>query len=102
VNDIVVEDFNLDGNLDVVLVGNLFVSEIETSRNDAGTGLLLLGNGNTGFKPLSHFESGLFANKDAKKAELLKDGNQKLLLIANNNDVLQVFKVGDNDNQKTN
>ena len=102
VNDIVVEDFNLDGNLDVVLVGNLFVSEIETTRNDAGTGLLLLGNGDTSFRALNHSETGLFANNDAKKAKLLKDGNQKLILIANNNDVLQVFKVGEYDNHKTN
>jgi hypothetical protein len=93
VNDMVVEDFNSDGNLDVLLVGNLFVSEIETTRNDAGTGLVLLGDGKNKFRPLNYFESGFFCKNDAKKVKLLNDGSQKLLFVANNNNVLQVFKV---------
>ena len=40
-----VEDFNEDGHLDVLTVGNMFVSEIETPRNDAGSGLLMFGDG---------------------------------------------------------
>jgi len=102
VNDIVIEDFNSDGYLDALLVGNLFVSEIETTRNDAGTGLVLLGNGDNSFLPMNHFKSGFFNNKDAKKAKLLKDENQELILIANNSDVLQVFKVVGSNNLKAN
>ncbi|MBJ6367434.1 FG-GAP-like repeat-containing protein [Snuella sedimenti] len=93
INDFVIDDFNKDGNLDVLCVGNLFVSEIETTRNDAGHGLVLLGDGKNNFKSLHFLESGIFCNKDAKKAKLLSYKNQKLLLVANNNDILQVFKV---------
>ena len=50
INDILVDDFNEDGNLDLVTIGNLFVSEIETPRNDAGNGLLMYGNGNGSFE----------------------------------------------------
>ena len=92
VNDILVRDFNFDGNLDVLLVGNLFVSEIETTRNDAGTGVVLLGDGKNNFKEMSSFESGFFAREDAKKMKIITKGKEKLLIVANNNDWLQVFK----------
>ncbi len=67
INDILVDDFNVDGNLDALLVGNLFVSEVETPRNDGGTGLLLLGEGKGGFQAVSPWESGFYARGDAKK-----------------------------------
>jgi hypothetical protein len=93
INDMLIEDFNADGHLDVLMVGNLFVSEIETTRNDAGTGLVLLGDGKNNFKALSHLESGFFARNDAKKVRLVKTDNKKLVLVANNNDRLQVFEA---------
>jgi hypothetical protein len=93
INDMLIEDFNADGHLDVLMVGNLFVSEIETTRNDAGTGLVLLGDGKNNFKAMSHRESGFFARNDAKKVSMVTTGNKKLLLVANNNDRLQVFEV---------
>ncbi|WP_244548097.1 VCBS repeat-containing protein [Aquimarina spongiae] len=90
VNDMLIKDFNADGNLDVLLAGNLFVSEIETMRNDAGTGLLLYGNGKGEFHPETVMNSGFFTNKDVRKMKMVE--NQNLILIANNNDQLQVFK----------
>jgi len=95
INDMLVEDFNHDGNLDVLMVGNLFVSEIETTRNDAGTGLVLLGDGKNNFKSMTHQESGLFVRKDAKKVKLVTKGKKKLVLVANNNDQMQVFEMRD-------
>jgi len=51
VNDFIVEDFNTDGHLDILLAGNLYHAEVETARNDAGYGLLLLGDGKGNFEP---------------------------------------------------
>lgn len=93
INDIMIEDVNGDDNLDLLIIGNLFVSEIETTRNDAGKGLILLGDGMNNFKPLTNIESGFFARGDAKKVKRLKDKNNNLILIANNNNVLQVFQL---------
>lgn len=92
INDIIIRDFNSDEKLDVLLVGNLFVSEIETSRNDSGTGLLLLGDGANNFEPIHHVQSGFFSNKDAKKMKVLKTKDKNFILVANNNDYLQLFK----------
>ena len=93
INDMLVKDINNDGNLDILAVQNLYVSEIETPRNDAGIGIFLLGNGKGGFKNISSGESGFFASGDAKKIKLIDAGSQELVLIAQNNDSLQSFQL---------
>jgi len=49
INGIVPFDYNKDGHLDVVVGGNMYGSEVETTRNDASYGSLLLGNGKGDF-----------------------------------------------------
>jgi hypothetical protein len=44
VNQIIAKDVDKDGNLDLVMAGNLYGSEVETPRNDAGMGLFLIGD----------------------------------------------------------
>ena len=43
INQILVDDYDNDGNLDALIAGNLYVSEVETPRNDASHGLFLKG-----------------------------------------------------------
>ncbi|WP_282074630.1 VCBS repeat-containing protein [Maribacter aquivivus] len=92
-NDMLVRDFNGDGALDVLAVGNLYVSEIETPRNDAGTGFLLLGNGKGSFTVQRGSKIGFQADKDAKKLVPLTNVQKNYLMVANNNDVLQFFEL---------
>jgi len=89
-NDIVIKDFNNDNNLDMILAGNYFQTEAETPRYDAGTGVLLIGDGQGNFKALSPEKSGLSANKDVRKLAIIQ--NLNLLIVANNNDNVQTFK----------
>ena len=91
VNDILIRDFDNDGNNDLLLAGNLFTSEIETTRNDAGIGIYLIGDGNGKFTPQSVRESGFYAPLDVKNMQFLKGVNQELILIANNNDRLEAI-----------
>jgi hypothetical protein len=93
INDMLVEDFNGDGFLDVLAVENLYVSEIETPRNDAGTGLLLLGDGKGTFTVNRGAEIGFYATKDAKRMAVISVGASKGILVGNNNDELQYFEV---------
>ncbi len=53
------EDFDGDGRQDLALAQNFFGVEAETSRHDAGRGLLLRGDGQGGFTPVSGAESGI-------------------------------------------
>ncbi|MFK7814125.1 MAG: VCBS repeat-containing protein [Maribacter sp.] len=93
INDMLVSDFNDDGNLDVLAIGNLFEFEIETPRNDAGTGVLLQGDGQGGFAAITSKESGFFAKNNAKALTTLSNKNEKFILVANNNDMIQSFKL---------
>lgn len=95
-NDMLVRDFNGDGALDVLAVGNLYVSEIETPRNDAGTGLLLLGDGKGSFSAKRGSEIGFFADRDAKKLITLSNVQNDYFLVGNNDDVLQIFELQKN------
>ncbi|MDA7570985.1 VCBS repeat-containing protein [Flavobacteriaceae bacterium] len=93
VNDVLTSDFNNDGIIDILLIGNMYQVEIETPRNDAGIGALLLGtkNGEFEFTPLT--KSGFFTPGDAKKMIEIKTHDGKFILVANNNDVLQTFNL---------
>ncbi len=93
INDIEVLDINKDGNLDFIAVGNLFVSEIETPRNDAGSGVLMLGDGKGGFSAVTGKKSGLFARGDAKKITMITNKGTRKILVANNAGGLQSFSI---------
>jgi hypothetical protein len=56
---VAVADFDGDGNDDVFLAQNFFSAQPETLRNDAGRGLLLLGDGKGGLRAVSAAESGI-------------------------------------------
>ncbi len=93
INTIIAKDFNNDTIQDLLVAGNLFASEIETPRNDASMGLLLLGKGNGEFFEVPTQQSKFIASKDVKNMSLLKTTNGSSVLIANNNDELQIFKI---------
>ncbi|RXG16071.1 VCBS repeat protein [Leeuwenhoekiella aestuarii] len=93
INDIIVQDFNKDGNLDALLAGNLFVSEIETPRADSGTGVLLLGDGTGAFKVQTSKDSGFFANGDVKRIVPLQVQGKEIILVGNNNAKVQAFEL---------
>jgi len=92
VNDIIIKDFDNDQINDLLIVGNMYHAEIETARNDAGNGLFLKGLGDGSFKEVSVSESGFFAPGDSKKIITLNLGSNDIILVANNNDRIQIFK----------
>lgn len=87
----VVNDFNLDGNLDLLLTGNFYAPEVETGRQDAGIGVLLHGDGAGGFKVQGAKETGFFTAKDARSLALLYVDGFPVVLVGNNNDALEAF-----------
>jgi len=93
INGIVPYDFNEDGNLDVVIAGNMYGSEIETPRNDASYGSLLLGDGKGVFTPLPIDESGIFIKGDTKGLDLLKTKDGISIIAANNSQQPTLLKL---------
>ena len=93
VNSIIARDFNNDNIEDLLIAGNLFASEIETPRNDASMGLLLLGTGTGDFVEVSTEESKFLVSKDVKAMAVLKTAKGFSVLVANNNDKAQLLKL---------
>lgn len=56
---VAVADFDGDGREDVVLAQNFFGMDVESTRQDAGVGLLLRGDGQGNFQAVSPRESGI-------------------------------------------
>ena len=92
VNGILSRDYNNDGNPDLLLAGNQYATEITYGWQDASLGLLLWGDGNGNFKPVSPQQSGLFLDKDIRGLASFPDNrNQELILAAANSDSLKVL-----------
>lgn len=85
INDFLVEDFNKDGYLDVLVVGNDFSSESIYGRMDALTGLYLLGS-KQGFKVIGSASSGFYVPGQSHhiKSGSDKDGETFILVTQNN------------------
>ena len=92
---IITHDLNADGNKDILISGNFYVSEVETGRADAGTGLLMLGDGNGTFTPQAINSTGFFAPGDVRDMTLLDSGpdHPMMVLVGNNDGPLQVFQI---------
>ena len=95
VNGIIARDFNKDGNMDILLAGNKFDIEVETTRADASPGVYLEGTKNNGFKAKKPFESGFFVPynvKDIQWIEHSKNGDQGVLVAINDGEI-KYFRV---------
>ena len=91
-----VNDYDADGHLDALLLGNSFAPEVLSGRYDAHSGLVLKGNGKGGFQPKKGTKTGLYVNKDGKSLSTLTLVNgQKLLLAACNDHLLKAFQIQD-------
>ncbi len=88
----VADDVDGDNNLDLIINGNDFGTEIGTGRYDAFNGLVLKGDGKGNFIPLSMQESGLYIPGDGKSLAWMRSTDGKpLLLTAQNLGPLLVF-----------
>jgi hypothetical protein len=93
INSILFEDFDGDDHKDLLLAGNNYQSEVETTRADGGIGVMLKGDGNGNFSFISHFDSGFFADKDVRGMQTVDLGSNRLIVVVNNNSEHDVFKI---------
>ena len=87
-----VQDANGDGNLDVLLGGNLYGVSTYQGRYDGSYGLLLTGDGKGGFKPVSPVECGFLLNGEVRDIKTLRTKQGEIYLVARNGTPLQVFQ----------
>ncbi|MEO5601771.1 MAG: VCBS repeat-containing protein, partial [Cyclobacteriaceae bacterium] len=90
----IADDFNQDGNQDVIMVGNMYATEVNTGRYDAFLGLYLRGDGQGNFYPAKAIDSGFFADGDGKGlVKLITGDGRQLLMVGNNSGLMETYEV---------
>lgn len=79
------QDIDGDGNLDAVLVGNDYGSDLVAGRSDAFDGLVLRGDGKGGFTPLTIQQSGFYIPGNAKAIVDFPDASGKCRIAVSQN-----------------
>ena len=92
INDILIHDINDDTWPDLIVAGNLYGSEVETPRNDALIGLVLMGNGSN-FTPVSRRQSGMDLHYDIKELQPIYINGIWGFASAANQDKLRIYML---------
>jgi len=86
------DDFDGDGNSDIILNGNEFSMSAHLGRHDALNGLLLSGDGKGGFQAKSILESGIFIPGNGKALLQITINGMPAIAASQNNGRLKFFK----------
>jgi len=101
-----IQDFDDDGQLDVLLVGNNYGTELTIGKLDASFGTLLKGNGKGNFSVVPMDQSGLDLKCEPRSLAAIQKGNKLSYLMTNYDGPIKGFnalsqhpilKVTDND-----
>jgi hypothetical protein len=93
IKGIIAQDVDGDGNLDLIVAGNLYDVEPNTPRADAGNGLWLKGDGRGHFAAVPPVQSGFLAPLDVTGLALINTPAGKAVLVANHGDSLRAFVI---------
>jgi hypothetical protein len=89
---IAADDFDKDGNIDILMGGNFYQSKPETGIYDASYGTLLKGDGKGNFTALATRQSGINTRGAVRDIVVMKIGKKKLAVITKNNDKIQIIQ----------
>jgi len=94
INGMIAEDLDADGNLDLIVNGNDYGTEVSVGRYDACNGIVFRGDGKGGFIPLSIHESGWYIPGNGRALVKLSGKNQLVWMAASENrGPLRLFEV---------
>ena len=93
-NGMISDDFDGDGNLDLLATGNDYATEVQVGRYDASNGLYLKGDGKGSFKGIKILQSGWFVPDNAKALVKLRRNDGKcLFVVSHNRGKLKAFEL---------
>ncbi len=91
VYDFLVDDYNGDGNSDLISFGNLSYAKPEVGRMLGNKGIVLYGDGNpAGFSRAS--DGQLYLSGECRSAATLQHGTDVFYLIGKNNAELEIYR----------
>lgn len=91
---LVVNDFDGDGNQDILAGGNLFDAKPEVGIYDASYGHYLKGDGKGGFVAVSSKSSGFKVRGQVRDMITIKVKDQNYIVISRNDDEVRVVQLG--------
>ena len=89
VRDVLPFDFNEDGNLDILLVGNDYSNRAEEGRMSSGRGLLLMGDGELGYT--EEDAENFWIRGDTRRIIKIDD---RIIVLSNNSQV-KIFRTAE-------
>jgi len=91
-------DLNMDGFVDIYLIGNDFGIEVQQGKADALHGVTLLNKQGTSFSTLPFTKSGFYVPGDGKSLVALRVKDKPILMAGQNNNKLLAFTLTRNQN----
>ena len=88
---IAAEDFDKDGNIDILMGGNFYESKPEVGIYDASYGILMKGDGKGNFTAMPAQQSGIIIRGAVRDMVVIRVGKKKVILVAENNGALTIF-----------
>jgi len=88
--DILLSDVDKDNDIEIIAAGNIYNTEVETPRYDAGSGLIIDISENKLQGAFFH-ATGLYLPGNVKSIQRIKIGSQNYLIAGNNSGELQLF-----------
>ncbi len=85
------EDANGDGKPEVISAGNLYDTEVETTRYDAGQGMIMSWS-DKGWQCHDANETGFYAGGNIRSFKSIKAGNKNAVLAARGNGPLSMYE----------
>ncbi|MEO0471322.1 MAG: VCBS repeat-containing protein [Bacteroidota bacterium] len=89
---LMVQDFDKDGQLDILLGGNFHRAKPEVGIYDANYGVYLRGNGKGDFLPVKPGQSGFFLKGEVRDMQAVKVNGREKILVAMNNQPIRWFE----------
>jgi enediyne biosynthesis protein E4 len=98
----VVDDFDGDGHVDLLVGGNLYGVIPMLGRYDASYGLMMRGSGEGRFSPVDMQESGVRIDGEIRDLKVLRGPKgARLVVVSRNNDKIEVLRVRPRDTKGT-
>ena len=85
-------DYNNDGFEDLIIVGNIYNTEVETPRLDNPYGLILVSNKKDGYNVIGPKESGFYLKGNAKSVETISLNDKNYIIVGVNDGDVEVYE----------
>jgi len=97
INAILLKDVDGDGYNDLIMGGNLYSSEVETPRNDASYGHILINNQDGSYRSLPATQTAFFGEGEIRAIKAIRiNGKENAFLVAQNNGYVKLFQLVNN------